>query len=316
MLELRNIKKTYGNYHALNGLDLSIPKGSLFGLVGPNGAGKTTAIKIISGLLLPDSGEVVVDGIDALSGRDKVNEIIGYVPDSFGIYDNLTVSEYMEFFAAAYGMEGLKARKRCTNLLGQVGLEDKTDFHVNALSRGMQQRLCLARALIHDPDLLIMDEPTSGLDPRTRFEFKELIRDLHDAGKTILVSSHILSELSQICTDIGIMENGSMVLSGGMEDIMTRIESSNPIRIVIMNGVRDTIAILKRNPSVKTISQNGKMFVVNFDGTREDEAALLEQLISADIPVREFVREPGSLESYFMQITDHTEEKVIMENDY
>ncbi|MBQ0146110.1 MAG: ABC transporter ATP-binding protein [Lachnospiraceae bacterium] len=316
MLELRNIKKTYGNYHALNGLDLSIPKGSLFGLVGPNGAGKTTAIKIISGLLLPDSGEVVVDGIDALSGRDKVNEIIGYVPDSFGIYDNLTVSEYMEFFAAAYGMEGLKARKRCTNLLGQVGLEDKTDFHVNALSRGMQQRLCLARALIHDPELLIMDEPTSGLDPRTRFEFKELIRDLHDAGKTILVSSHILSELSQICTDIGIMENGSMVLSGGMEDIMTRIESSNPIRIVIMNGVRDTIAILKRNPSVKTISQNGKMFVVNFDGTREDEAALLEQLISADIPVREFVREPGSLESYFMQITDHTEEKVIMENDY
>lgn len=316
MLELRNIKKTYGNYHALNGLDLSIPKGSLFGLVGPNGAGKTTAIKIISGLLLPDSGEVVVDGIDALSGRDKVNEIIGYVPDSFGIYDNLTVSEYMEFFAAAYGMEGLKARKRCTNLLGQVGLEDKTDFHVNALSRGMQQRLCQARALIHDPELLIMDEPTSGLDPRTRFEFKELIRDLHDAGKTILVSSHILSELSQICTDIGIMENGSMVLSGGMEDIMTRIESSNPIRIVIMNGVRDTIAILKRNPSVKTISQNGKMFVVNFDGTREDEAALLEQLISADIPVREFVREPGSLESYFMQITDHTEEKVIMENDY
>lgn len=316
MLELRNIKKTYGNYHALNGLDLSIPKGSLFGLVGPNGAGKTTAIKIISGLLLPDSGEVVVDGIDALSGRDKVNEIIGYVPDSFGIYDNLTVSEYMEFFAAAYGMEGLKARKRCTNLLGQVGLEDKTDFHVNALSRGMQQRLCLARALIHDPELLIMDEPTSGLDPRTRYEFKELIRDLHDAGKTILVSSHILSELSQICTDIGIMENGSMVLSGGMEDIMTRIESSNPIRIVIMNGVRDTIAILKRNPSVKTISQNGKMFVVNFDGTREDEAALLEQLISADIPVREFVREPGSLESYFMQITDHTEEKVIMENDY
>ncbi len=316
MLELRNIKKTYGNYHALNGLDLSIPKGSLFGLVGPNGAGKTTAIKIISGLLLPDSGEVVVDGIDALSGRDKVNEIIGYVPDSFGIYDNLTVSEYMEFFAAAYGMEGLKARKRCTNLLGQVGLEDKTDFHVNALSRGMQQRLCLARALIHDPELLIMDEPTSGLDPRTRFEFKELIRDLHDAGKTILVSSHILSELSQICTDIGIMENGSMVLSGGMEDIMTRIESSNPIRIVIMNGVRDTIAILKRNPSIKTISQNGKMFVVNFDGTREDEAALLEQLISADIPVREFVREPGSLESYFMQITDHTEEKVIMENDY
>lgn len=316
MLKISNLKKTYGNYHALNGFDLSVGEGSLFGLVGPNGAGKTTAIKIMSGLLMPDEGEVIIDGLDALSQSDRVKELIGYVPDSFGIYENLTVKEYMDFFAAAYGIVGLTARKRCMNLLGQVGLEDRTDFHVDALSRGMQQRLCLARALIHDPKILIMDEPTSGLDPRTRYEYKELIRELHDAGKTVLVSSHILSELSQMCTDIGIMENGKMILCGDMEDIMARIEGSNPIRITIMDGVRDAIAIMKRNPNVKTISQNGRQFLLNFDGTREDEAALLEQLIGADIPVREFVREPGSLETYFMQITDHTEETVIMENDY
>lgn len=316
MPEIKNLKKAYGNYHALNGLDMSIPEGSLFGLVGPNGAGKTTTIKIMSGLLMPDEGEVLIGGYDAVRNPEKVKELIGYVPDSFGIYDNLTVKEYMEFFAAAYGLEGLTARKRCTNLLGQVGLDDKLDFHVNSLSRGMQQRLCLARALIHDPQFLIMDEPASGLDPRTRYEFKELIRELHDAGKTVLVSSHILSELSQMCTDIGIMENGKMVLCGDMEDIMARIEGSNPIRITVMNGMRDAVAIMKRNPNVKTISQNGHQFLLNFDGTREDEAALLEQLIAADIPVREFVREPGSLETYFMQITDHVEEKVIMENDY
>ncbi|MDO4939714.1 MAG: ABC transporter ATP-binding protein [Lachnospiraceae bacterium] len=316
MLEIRNLKKAYGNYHALLGLDMSVREGSLYGLVGPNGAGKTTAIKIISGLLSADEGEVFISGIDARHEPDRVKELIGYVPDSFGIYENLTVREYMEFFAAAYGMEGLVARKRCENLIAQVGLEDKMDFHVNALSRGMQQRLCLARALIHDPRLLIMDEPTSGLDPRTRYEFKELVSELHDAGKTVIVSSHVLSELSQMCTDVGIMENGQMIISGAMESIMARIESSNPIRITIMDGMNDAVAIMKRNPHVKTISQNGHQFLVNFDGFREDEAALLEQLIGADIPVREFVREPGSLESYFMQITDHTEEKVIMRNDY
>ncbi len=316
MLDLIDIKKTYGKTHALNGFELHLEEGSLFGLVGPNGAGKTTAIKIIAGLLVPDSGEVRIAGMSTRNSREKVQELIGYVPDSLGIYDNLTVWEYMEFFAAAYGIEGLSGRKRCENLLGQVGLEDKLEYHVDSLSRGMQQRLCLARALIHDPQLLIMDEPTSGLDPRTRFEFKEMMRELHDAGKTLLVSSHILSELSQMCTDIGIMEGGKMLLSGAMEDIMARIESSNPIRITVMDGVRDAMMIMKRNPGVKTISVSGRQFLLNFEGSREDEAALLEQLISADIPVREFVREPGSLETYFMQITDHTEEKIIMEEDF
>jgi len=316
MLNIKNVKKTYGKLHALDGLSLTLEDGSLFGLVGPNGAGKTTIIKIIAGLLYEDSGEILVDGVDIRKDKDRARELIGYVPDSFGIYDNLTVIEYMDFFAAAYGITGLTARKRCTDLLGQVGLEDKINFHVDTLSRGMQQRLCLARALIHDPKFLIMDEPTSGLDPRTRFEFKNLIRSLHEQGKTILISSHILTELSQMCTDLGIIESGKLLIEGNMEDIMARVESSNPIRLSVLDGVRDAMAIARRNPNVLTISVSGHTLMLNFDGSREDEAVLLEQLIAAEIPVREFVREPGSLESYFMQITDHTEEKVILQNDF
>ena len=316
MLEIKNLKKTYGNLHALDGLDMSIPDGSLYGLVGPNGAGKTTAIRIITGLLMPDAGSVFIDGLDMSQKPDSLKEVIGYVPDSFGIYDNLTVWEYMEFFAAAYGITGLTGRKRCMELLGEVGLDDKTDFHVDSLSRGMQQRLCLARALIHDPKFIVMDEPTSGLDPRTRYEFKEIIRELHEQGKTLLISSHILSELSQMCTDLGILENGRLVLDGAMEDIMSRIEASNPIRITILYGERDAMNIFRKNPCVQSISCSGNTFLLNFTGTREDEAALLASLIEYEIPVREFVREPGSLESYFMQITGHSEERVILSNDY
>lgn len=316
MLKLTNLTKKYGNIYALDKLNLTIEDGALYGLVGPNGAGKTTAIKIMAGLLTPDSGTVEIDGLDSRQSPEELKEVIGYVPDTFGIYDNLTVWEYMEFFAASYNITGLTARTRCTALLEQVGLEDKMDFHVDSLSRGMQQRLCLARALIHDPKFLIMDEPQSGLDPRTRFEFKEIMKELNAQGKTVLISSHILSELSQMCSDLGILENGKLLISGSMDEIMGRIESSNPIRICIMDGVRDAMAIMKRNPNVQTISVNNKTFMLNFDGTREDEAALLQQLIAADIPVREFVREPGSLESYFMQITDHIEEKVIISNDY
>ena len=318
MLQIRGLKKSYdsGRVHALDGLNMTIEDGSLYGFVGPNGAGKTTAIRAIAGLLVPDDGSIMTDGIDALKEPAGVHDIIGYVPDSFGSYDNLTVREYMEFFASAYNLTGLTARKRCLDLLGQVGLDDRLDHYVDSLSRGMQQRLCLARALIHDPRFLVMDEPTSGLDPGSRYEFRGIMRELHEQGKTVLISSHILSELSLMCTDLGIVESGRMVIEGSMEDIMERVEASNPVRISIMDGEKDALSILRRNPCVRSISTNGHTFLVNFIGSREDEAVLLMSLVSADIPVREFVREAGSLESFFMQITDHSEEKVIMQNDY
>lgn len=233
MLEIRDLHKVYGKYHALNGLNMTVRDGALYGFVGPNGAGKTTTIKIMAGLLGADGGSVMIGGEDGLASPARLKKMIGYVPDFFGVYDNLTVSEYMEFFASCYNMDGLVARKRYTALLEQVGLEDRLDFYVDGLSRGMKQRLCLARALIHDPEILILDEPTSGLDPRTRFEFKEILKDLQESGRTIFISSHVLSELSELCTDIGILDQGRLVLEGNIQDILTRVNASNPLVISV-----------------------------------------------------------------------------------
>ena len=212
MLKIRNLRKAYGGYHALNGLDMEIADGALYGFVGPNGAGKTTAIRIMTGLLRADSGTVEIDGMDAAADPYGLREKIGYVPDSFGVYDNLKVSEYMEFFAACYGMEGFQARKRSSMLLEQVGLGEKADFFVESLSRGMKQRLGIANAILHDPELLILDEPTNGLDPIGIAEVRDFIKTLSiERGKTILISSHILSEIDLLADDIGILDRGVLL---------------------------------------------------------------------------------------------------------
>ena len=312
MLEIRNLKKTFGKFYALNGRDMDIGDGALYGFVGPNGAGKTTTIKIMTGLLEADEGQVLIDGVNVTGGLSQLKLKIGYVPDFFGVYDNLKVSEYMEFFASCYGINGLKARTRYMTLLEQVGLEDKVNFYVDGLSRGMKQRLCLARALIHDPSLLVMDEPTSGLDPRTRFEFKEILKELREQGKTILISSHVLSELSELCTDIGIIDQGKMVLSGSMEAILRRVNPSNPLIISILGSKEKALPILKSQPCVQTISVKEGNIMVQFVGDEEDEAVLLQQLVDAEVMVHGFIREPGSLESLFMQITDHDVEKAVL----
>ncbi len=293
MLEIRKLQKRYGNFQALDGLDLTIPEGEIFGFVGPNGAGKTTTLKITAGLLSPDSGSVMIDGVDALADNRGLKEKIGYVPDFFGVYDNLKVSEYMEFFASCYGLEGREARMRCCALLEQVKLEDRADFFVDGLSRGMKQRLCLARALLHDPKLLILDEPASGMDPRTRMEFSAMLKELREQGKTLLVSSHVLSELSGLCTSIGIIEQGHMVLEGSMEHITEQVNSSKPLLIQVFSNMEKALAILKSHPCVQTIAVKRDEIKVGFLGDRQDEAALLQQLIDADVMVSGFMREKG-----------------------
>lgn len=315
MLEMKGLHKIYGKYHALSGLDMTVPTGALYGFVGPNGAGKTTTIKIMAGLLSGDGGSITIDGADALLNLKDLKAGIGYVPDFFGVYDNLTVSEYMEFFAACHHLGGLVARKRYTALLEQVGLEDKLDFYVDGLSRGMKQRLCLARALIHDPAILILDEPTSGLDPRTRFEFKEILKELQEAGKTIIISSHVLSELSELCTDIGIIDQGRMVLEGNIDDILSRVNTSNPLVISVFSNLDKALSILKIHPCVQTISLRGQEICVRFSGDAQDEAMLLQQLIDSDVLVNGFTREKGSLESVFMQLTEHEEERMVVSYD-
>lgn len=312
MLKIRGLHKKYGNYHALDGLDMDIEEGALFGFVGPNGAGKTTTIKIMTGLLKPDAGSVELDGEDVLSNSLNLRKKIGYVPDHFGLYDNLKVSEYMEFFSACYHLEGFEARKRARNLLEQVGLGDRLDTFVDGLSRGMKQRLCLARALIHDPNLLIMDEPTAGLDPRTHLEFRQMVWELHEQGKTILLSSHNLSELSELCTDIGIIDSGKMVLAGNMDEIVERIYTSKQIIITVWDQLEKAMALLKENPLVRTMTIHEKDIMIGFTGDEQKESELLRQLIESDIPVRGFMREPGSLQTIFMQLTDHKQEKVVL----
>lgn len=312
MLKIEGLKKTYGNYHALDGLDMEVSKGALYGFVGPNGAGKTTTIKIITGLLRPDWGTVEIDGLDVQKEPGKTKERLGYVPDYFGMYDNLKVSEYMEFFASCYGLDGLKARRRNRALLEQVGLANKEDFYVDGLSRGMKQRLCLARALIHDPALLIMDEPTAGLDPRTRLEFRELVRDLKEAGKTVLISSHLLTDLSELCTDIGIIDQGKLILHGSIEEISNRINTSKPVIITVQDGMKLAMRLLKEHPQVQTIAVRDQEIMVGFTGDTADESRLLAGLIEAGVAVRGFMREPGNLEAVFMQITNHDEEKVVL----
>lgn len=315
MLDIKNLRKKFKNFSALDGLNMQIGKGELFGFVGPNGAGKTTTIKIITGLLAPDEGSVIIDGVDAVRDSRSLKRKIGYVPDFFGVYDNLKVSEYMEFFASCYGIEGLQARKRTMLLLEQMKLEEKADFFVDGLSRGMKQRLCLARALLHDPELIVLDEPASGLDPRTRVEYLDTLRDLKEQGKTLFVSTHILSELSELCTSIGIIEQGRMVLQGSMEQIFERVNSSNPLLISVFSNKDKALTILKSHPCVQTISVGGEEIKVGFIGDRQDEALLLQQLVDADVMISGFMREKGSLESIFMQITDHGIEKAVQKHE-
>ena len=306
MLKIRNLRKLYGNYHALDGLDMEIEEGALYGFVGPNGAGKTTTIKIISGLLMPDAGDVEIDGIDALAQPYRLKEKIGYVPDYFGVYDNLKVSEYMEFFASCYGMEGLTARKRSQTLLEQVGLGDKLDFYVDGLSRGMKQRLSLARALLHEPVLLVMDEPAAGLDPRTRLEFRETVRELNQQGMTILLSSHLLTDLTELCTDVGIIDGGRMLLTGSVEEIIEKIHTSKPIVITVCDNIQTALSLLKEHPLVRSISVKEQEIL---------ESQLLTELVQSGVHVRGFMREPGSLEAVFMQLTRREEERVVLSYD-
>lgn len=315
MLKIRGLKKKFGNFEALSGLDMDIEEGALYGFVGPNGAGKTTAIKIIAGLLKPDEGTVEIAGKNAFLYREEVKDEFGYVPDEFGMYDNLKVWEYMEFFASCYGLDGLVGRNRCRELLEQVKLSEKSDAFVDSLSRGMKQRLCLARAMIQDPRFLVLDEPTSGMDPRTRMEFKEMLKELCAEGKTILVSSHILSELSQMCTDIGIIDAGKIVLSGNMAEILRKVNDSNPLLIKVSKGRETAIGLLREAPNVTTISIQGENIVVNFHGGSDEEAELLRKLVTAGIPVSGFIREQGDLESIFMQITSRDMGKVVLKGE-
>ena len=306
MLKIEHLEKNYGSFKALNGLNLEIAKGQLFGFVGPNGAGKTTTMKIISGLLAADGGSVYIDGINALKDSRKLKQKIGYMPDFFGTYNNLKAYEYMEFYASVYGIVGRSARTLCQNLLDLVNLSDKADSYVDGLSRGMKQRLCLARSMVHNPELLILDEPASGLDPRARFEMKEILRNLSDMGKTIIISSHILPELAEMCSSVGIIEHGEMVAQGTVEEIQNTLQMTKPVMIQVTQPEEADVAmhLLRENPDIQTLSRQELTISATLKGEDENartepreerEAALLSSLIMAGVSICSFHREEGNL---------------------
>lgn len=304
MLKIENLCKNYGKFRAVNDLNLHIPKGEIFGFVGPNGAGKTTTMRIICGLLDATSGKVFADGIDVINRPKELKRKIGYMPDFFGVYDDLKVMEYLEFYASIYNIKGAESKKVCQDLLELVDLKDKRDFYVDSLSRGMKQRLCLARSLVHNPDLLILDEPASGMDPRARIEMKEILRTLKGMGKTIIVSSHILPELAELCTAIGIIEKGRIVMSGTVEEITRKVYHTQTVRIKVINKLEETIRILQEYPDIDGVNSVSENEVeASFNGDEVFMNTLLVRLIQGNIPVTAFNQLDGNLEDIFMKVT-------------
>lgn len=303
MLYINNLTKNYGSFTAVNHLTLHIPEGDLFGFVGPNGAGKTTTIRIVCGLLRASGGTVKIGNTSAAVGSKEMKRLIGYVPDFFGVYDNLKVREYMDLYGSMYGMYARDIAKLSDDLLELVNLTDKKEFYVDTLSRGMKQRLCVARALLHNPKLLILDEPSSGLDPRARVEMKELLKNLHSMGKTIVISSHILSELSEMCTSIGIMNGGQLITAGRIEDIMQQLGGGKRIHIQIISDMEAAVRLLKEQANVRVESVRENEIIVSNNGTDEEISALIGRLIQNEVVLTGFYREEGSLESLFMQLT-------------
>lgn len=303
MLQIDHLYKNYGKFQAVNNLTLHIPKGDLFGFVGPNGAGKTTTIRMVCGLMLPTAGGIMINGVDALAHQKEIKKQIGYVPDFFGVYDNLKVREYMDFYGSMYRMNSKEIARISDDLLELVNLSDKKEVFVDTLSRGMKQRLCVARALIHNPALLVLDEPNSGLDPRARVEMKELLMNLQSMGKTIVISSHILAELSEMCNSIGIMDHGNLVAAGQIEEVMEGVFGSNKLVITLDSGRETAIRIAKEYPGVKVTSAGEQEIQLSHTMTKEEIAKMIGAMIANDVVVTGFHKQEGNLETLFMRVT-------------
>ncbi len=309
MLTIENLTKNYGSFPALKGLNLEIPDGALHGFVGPNGAGKTTTMRILATLMAPTSGTASLDGVDVVKQGNEARKLIGYMPDFFGTYDNLKCREYLDFYGRCYRIGYRERQAMAEQLLDLVQLSDKADAYVDSLSRGMKQRLCLARSLIHDPRLLILDEPASGMDPRARAEMKGILRTLREMGKTVLISSHILPELSEMCDSLTILAHGQLVFSGSVEELSDQMNGNAPLNIRLAEGsgedaVEKAVACLKEIPSVKEILQEESCLLrIRMEGGEQENTRILRELMNREIPVCDFHRASMNLEKVFMEVT-------------
>lgn len=305
MIDIQGLTKKYGAFTALDHLDLKIEEGVVFGFVGANGAGKSTTFSILSTLLAPTSGNAYVNGISVIENPVAVRRQLGYMPDFFGVYDQLKADEYLDFYAASYGLSAAERASIIPELLELVNLTDKRYSYVDLLSRGMKQRLCLARALIHDPKVLILDEPASGLDPRARTEMRDILKHLKSMGKTILISSHILPELAEMCDELGVLDNGKLIAQGNVAAIQAQLQADKELIVKVLGDLHKAVAFFEEDPYITSIEAFPEKETITFlyRGTKEQQVQMLKQALLADILIYSVNEEEKDLEDIFMSIT-------------
>jgi ABC-2 type transport system ATP-binding protein len=303
VIELVNFTMRYGELTAVDSLDLKIAAGELFGFIGPNGAGKSTTIRFLATLLTATSGDGTIAGHSVTREPLAVRRAVGYMPDNFGLYDGMKVWEFLDFFAVAYEIPRAKRKQIIADVMELLDLTHKRDDFVNSLSRGMKQRLCLAKTLVHDPPVLILDEPSSGLDPRARLEFKALLKELRRMGKTILISSHILSELADCCTSIGIIERGQLLMHGPIDEVYRRIRRNRHIEIRFLDSMDAGLSIIRSMPETRSVQVEDHRVTVEMDADDQQVASLLDKLTQQGVRVRSFYDKEPTLEDVFMLVT-------------
>ena len=306
MIKTENLTRKYGDMFAIKGIELDLQKGDLFGFIGPNGAGKTTTMRIIATLTEPSWGEAYVCNHSIYNEPKEIRRLVGYMPDFFGVYDDMKVIEYLEFFAAAYRITGPARRKKCNEMLQIVDLDFKRDAFANTLSRGQTQRLGLARVLLHDPQVLLLDEPLSGLDPRARIEMRNLLRRLGQTGKTIIVSSHILPELADVCNKIGIIDRGVMNVSAEVTEVMKQVRDRTILQIAVADDSDRASAVLSDHPLVDSVAEGDGFLSVTLVDNSSDYSEIPTLLVKEGFRIKLFREEEINLESAFMALTKGT----------
>jgi ABC-2 type transport system ATP-binding protein len=303
-IELRHLHRVFADTHAVNDVSFEVHAGEVFGYIGPNGAGKTTSMRILATLDEPSAGDALVDGFSVVDDPDRVRRRLGFMPDYFGTYQNVNVREYLDFFARAYGLRGTERTRALAYVMDFTKLDTLAHKSIDSLSKGMKQRLCLGRTMIHDPAVLVLDEPAAGLDPRARIELREMIARLAETGKAVLISSHILTELAEICHRVGIIEQGRLLAVGSVDQISARAQDCGVVRVRVLRDVERMRQWLTSHNHIADLCCDGQLTTFTHFGDRESEAALLRAIVEAGFDVVEFGARHQSLEDVFLRVTE------------
>lgn len=304
VIELRRLHRFFGKTKAVNDVSFTVDRGCVFGFIGPNGAGKTTSMRILATLELPSYGDAFVDGFSVINDPELVRKRLGFMPDAFGTYANVSCAEYLDFFARSYGLVGRQRTRRVREVLAFTGATGMSDKPIRGLSKGMKQRLCLGRSLIHDPAVMILDEPAAGLDPRARIELRKMIGELATEGKTILVSSHILTELAEMCDTVGIIEQGRLLAVGSVDEIQQQQQTHRELTLRVVGGAQAVADLLANRDTIGKCLVDGELLRAEFRGQIDDQVTLLKELIEQGFAIAEFNARGKSLEDVFLHVTE------------